>query len=338
MALYIQDADGVLRLMGYVQKPDDAMLLTLVESVDRDQLLELAFTLSMLQVECDIYGQLYDRMHPQGHTMAQVHESRCVVGGGIDECEGWIRDRYGHSRKTVVDVTPLEGKRTYPTDVSSHRGLRRPVVDILGRREHVPYGNSSTAYPIAEWMKGNPIGSMSLYDTPVHAAASVWTDEDDIYAPMTADQHRMRSYFAVRPAAGSFPTFDRQYVEFQRPPVGIAKTAGSTGSVSMDSVRHHTDAPSLGQFPRSFAADEPCQQHDGLTTSRSRDAVNAKPESGVRTQPDTFTAKRFSFYDNVDSTDAGERACPTRESPVGRQTHTGPNVGSAKRAQEMTLL
>ena len=328
--------------MGYVQKPDDAMALTLAESVDRDRLLELGYTLFMLQTECDIYRQIYERVKAHGHTIAQVHECRRAIGGGVDECVKWIRSRYGQTEKQVVDQPLL-------VDIDTNDAIRTHVpgrwTDAVSSREVQPRAYQLTGRGIASSGHRND-GALAAKSDAWSGVDIGWMQrspwqrdaDDDNDAPMTAEEHRMLSYRAVNTTGTSLPTKPRTlasdlpyeqspiYVEFLSRSGGIGHTAGSTGSQSMDFRRNHADdSQHLGHnpFPMSFA-DAPYRQPGGLTTSRSRDAVNRRADIAMRTHPDTFAANRCSLYDNVDPVDARERA--TREPSVGR------------RGPEMTLL
>lgn len=354
VALYIKDAEGILRLMGYVQKPDDAMALTLAESVDRDQILEIAFMLFMLQAECDVYRQIYERVKAHGRTMAQVHECRRGIGGGVDECVKWIQSKYGQTEKPVVEQTLVNidtndvtqkyvpGRRT--DEVSSHEIQSR--VNILAGRGNVPSGHRnegslaaksdgrSTSSGVYRWVQDSAV--VENYTGITRAHASCATDDDnDMYAARTAEEHRMRSYDAVRTTGTSLSVKPRAlssdmpyvqaptYVDFlARSSAGIGNTARSAvsiGSHSMDFRRNRTD-----DAQHLIYTGVPNLQPGGLSTGRSTDVENRRADFCMREHPDTFAAKRCSLYDNVDPSDASERA--TREPSAG------------KRGSEMTLL
>ena len=340
-----------------MQKPDDAMALTLAESVDRDRLLELAFMLFILQVECDICRQIYERVKAHGHTIAQVYECRRGVGGGVDECVKWIRSRYGQNEKSVVDQPLLvdidtdDATRTHVpgrwTDEVSSREVQ-PRVNPLAGRVNASSGHRndgalaaqsdacspSSGVDIGGWITRSPWQSEHINNSRSFSRDV----DDDIYAPRTAEEHRMLSYRAVNTAGTSLPakprTFSTElpyeqspnYVEFLPRSGGTGHAAGSTGSQSMDFRRNHADdSQHLGHnpFPMSLA-NASYRQTGGLTTSRSRDAVSRRADIAMRAHPDTFAANRCSLYDNVDPVDVRERA--TREPSVGR------------RGPEMTLL
>ena len=357
--------------MGYVRRPDNSTVMTLRESVDRDQLLEIAFSLRLLQVECDVYRCVYDRIQPHGYTMSQVHECRGSIGGSIDECEHWIRDRYGHTRKPVdgrglTDIdshqwTRTRDRRQVEAPLAFTRAQNHAKADVLAiRRGYLPAGGNrpdeclvarseglSTANQnVDAWIDDIPVDAMSLYDVPKRAPLSAWTDEDDIYTPRTAQEHQMRSVKAMRMPATFLPpkphvqANQHQYVALPRPSYGNHNTFGGVASLSMgnpNSARQHSHTSSL---PKNLT-DDSCQHSDLLMrTSRSREPVKLRADFGMRTQPCAVTTSRDSFYDNVDCLldVTSQRACASSEPYITRQAHARPKIGPVKRGNEMTLL
>ena len=363
----------MLSLMGYVRRPDNVTVMMLRESVDRDQLLEIAFSLRLLQVECDVYRCVYDRVQPHGCTMSHVHECRSSVGGSVDECEHWIRDRYGHTRK------PVDGRRVTEADsnpwtrtqdrrqveaLAFTRAQNHAKADVLARRKgYLPGENrtglvarseglSTANQDVDAWIDDIPVDAMSLYDVPRRAPLSAWTDDDDIYTPRTVNEHQLRSVKAMRTPTASLPTKphvqanQHQYVQLPSPSYGTSPSYGkhnTFGGVASLSMGNHTNAQNRSNtspFPRNLTED-PCQHSDLLTrTSRSREPVNLRADYGRRTQPCAVTTSRDSFYDNVDSLmDVNSQgACPSSEPYISRQAHTAPKIGPVKRGNEMTLL